>query len=220
MENKQIIINFYNCSSCVRSFNINNKISKIIDILKINNSYLTFNGKILNNDKTLKYYNIDNNDILFENKRIKGGIFSTIVKALISTGEFVKLILTHLDDFIMLFVKVVEIIPLIFNPKKFIDDVIFAITYGIKSVVGGMISSMDSGTKSNNEDEGPNSGPKICMPPSIFNLIALVLCPPLAIMLNSNEVFEGIFRSIICAILTVWCYYFPGLIFAAIHILC
>ena len=130
------------------------------------------------------------------------------------------MIISVTGQILALFPKVIESILLLFNPKKFIDDVIFAITYGIKSVVGGMMSSMDSGTKSNNEDEGPNSGPKICMPPSIFNLIALVLCPPLAIMLNSNEVFEGIFRSIICAILTVWCYYFPGLIFAAIHILC
>ena len=116
--------------------------------------------------------------------------------------------------------KTIDVVLLLFNPKKFIDDLIFAITYGIKSVVGGMMSSMDSGTKSNNEEKDPYSGPKVCMSPSIFNLIALVLCPPLSIMLNSEDVAKGIFKSIICAILTVWCYYFPGLIYAALHILC
>ena len=62
------------------------------------------------------------------------------------------LILTYLDDFIMIFVKLVEIIPLIFNPKRFIDDVIFGVSYAIKLVVGGMMDSMDSGTASNKEE--------------------------------------------------------------------
>ena len=210
MENKQIIINYYNGSSLLKTFNIKRQISNIIDILDINNSYLTFNGKILKNDKTLKDYKIDNNDILFENKRIKGGIFSSIVNALISMVKFVELILKHIDDFIMLFVKIIEIIPLIFNPKKFIDDVIFAITYSIKSVVGGMMDSMESGIKSNEEDEEePNSGPKVCIPPSIFNLIVLVLCPPLALILNTGGI-HGVFLAIICGILTCLLYTSPS----------
>ena len=215
---KQIIINFYNGSSILRKVDINTKITRFIEANNIKNSYLLFNGKILNPTKYFSDYNIENNDILFVNKRLKGGIFSTIIKALVKIVEFFILILTYLDDFIMIFVKLVEIIPLIFNPKKFMDDVIFGISYGIKLVIGGMMDSMDSGTASNKE-ENPDDVPKVCMPPSLLNLILLLICPPLALMINVGGL-KGIFLTVICAILTVWCYYFPGFIFAAIHILC
>ena len=115
--------------------------------------------------------------------------------------------------------KTIEVVLLLFNPKKFIDDIIFASTYGIKLVVGGMIDSMDTGTKSNKEEE-PDDVPKVCVPPSLFNLFVLIICPPLALMMNLNNGIQGLFLVVVCAILTVWCYYFPGLIFAALHILC
>ena len=114
--------------------------------------------------------------------------------------------------------KAIEVVILLFNPKKFIDDLIFGISYGIKLVIGGMMDSMDSGTASNKE-ENPDDVPKVCMPPSLFNLIILLICPPLALMINVGGI-KGIFLTVICALLTVWCYYFPGLIFAALHILC
>jgi hypothetical protein len=115
--------------------------------------------------------------------------------------------------------KAIEVVMLLFNPKKFIDDIIFSITYGIKLVVGGMMDSMDSGTKSNKEED-PDNVPKVCLPPTLFNLIILIICPPLALLINYGRGLHGIFLVVICAILTVWCYYFPGLIFAALHILC
>ena len=218
MDEKQILINLYNGSSILRKVNINTKIKNFIEDNNIKNSYLSFNGKILNSKKNFLDYKIDNNDILFVNKRLKGGIFSTIIKALVKIVEFFILILKYLDDFIMIFIKLLEIIPLIFNPKKFIDDLIFGISYSIKLVVGGMMDSIDSGTVSNKE-ENPDDVPKVCMSPSLFNLIILLICPPLALMIHVGGV-KGIFLTVICAILTVWCYYFPGFIFAAIHILC
>jgi hypothetical protein len=42
----------------------------------------------------------------------------------------------------------------------------------------------------------------------------------LALLINFGAGLHGIFLVVICTILTVWCYYFPGLIFAALHILC
>ena len=216
---KQIIINFNNGSVCIRSFDNNIKISQISDKLMIKNSYLTYNGKILNEDKTLSDYKIDNNDILFENKRINGGIFSIIVQALGSILKFVELLMDSVDNFVMLFVKIFEIIPLLFQPKKFIDDIIFSVTYSIKKIVNGVIDSIDIGTSSNKEEE-PDKIPKVCMPPSLFKLIILIICPPLALMINNGGGIAGFFLVVVCAILTVWCYYFPGLIFAALHILC
>ena len=116
--------------------------------------------------------------------------------------------------------KAIEVVLLLFNPKKFIDDILFGVTYGIKSVVGGMISSVESGSSSNPDEENPDSVPKVCVPPSLFNLLILVICPPLALMIHNGGSFQGIFLVVVDAILTVSCYYFPGLIFAALHILC
>ena len=114
--------------------------------------------------------------------------------------------------------KAIEVVLLLFKPKKFIDDIIFSISYGIKLVVGGMMDSMDSGTESNSK-EYPDNVPKVCLPPSLFNLIILIICPPLALLINYGGI-KGIFLTFVCALLTIWCYYFPGLIFAALHILC
>ena len=83
-----------------------------------------------------------------------------------------------------------------------------------------MISSVDSGSTKNPDEEDPDNIPKLCLPPSIFNLFILLICPPLALMIHSGGSFQGIFLVVVDAILTVWCYYFPGLIFAALHILC
>ena len=224
-DNTEKFINKFKCkknnsSVIFKTFNKNTKIKDILSSLEIEDSYLLFCGKILNEDETLDDYGIQNYDLIFENKRIKGGIFSTIVRALVKVVEFFILILTYLDDFIMIFVKLVELIPLIFNPKKFIDDILFGVTYAIKLVVGGMMDSMGSGTESNKGDEVPDNVPKVCLPPTLFNLFLLIICPPLALMIHLGSGLQGIFLVVVCAILTVWCYYFPGLIYAALHILC
>jgi len=116
--------------------------------------------------------------------------------------------------------KAIELVLLLFNPKKFIDDILFGVTYAIKLVIGGMMDSIDSGTQSNKGEEDPDNVPKVCLPPTLFNLFLLIICPPLALMIHLGSGLQGIFLVIVCAILTVWCYYFPGLIFAALHILC
>ena len=116
--------------------------------------------------------------------------------------------------------KAIEVVLLLFNPKKFIDDIIFSVTYAIKLVIGGMMDSIDSGTQSNKGDEEPDNVPKVCLPPSLFNMFLLIICPPLALMIHLGSGLQGLFLVIVCAISTVWCYYFPGLIFAALHILC
>ena len=116
--------------------------------------------------------------------------------------------------------KAIEVLLLVFTPKKLIDDVLFASTFTIKKVVGGMISSVDSGTSKNPEEDDPEDIPKVCVSPSLFNLFILLICPPLALFINLSFNFQGFFLVVVCAILTVWCYYFPGLIFAALHIFC
>ena len=197
--------------------------------LKRNSFFVIHNGRLLKN-----FGNINSNDVLEVVKKKKGGIlffvgqiFSIVaviailvilMKPLIDIVKMVVMIISIIGQLLGLFPQIIETILLVFNPKKFMDDLLFGISYAIKLIVGGMMDSMDSGSASNKE-ENPDDVPKICIPPSIFNLIFLVICPPLALMINVGGI-KGISLTVICALLTVWCYYFPGLIFAAIHILC
>jgi len=52
----------------------------------------------------------------------------------------------------------------------------------------------------------------------LMNLIILVVCPPLA--LYKDRGITGLFLVIVCALLTYYLYYFPGFLFAALHIMC
>ena len=199
--------------------------------LKKNTYFILNKGKLVNNINK-----IDNNDILEIIKRKKGGVLFflgqiasvaaiitvlvILMKPLIDIIKIMVMIIKIIGQILALFPQIVETILLVFNPKKFIDDILFGVTYAIKLVIGGMMDSMDSATQSNKGDEEPDNVPKVCLPPSLFNLFLLIICPPLALMIHLGSGLSGIFLVIVCAILTVWCYYFPGLIFAALHILC
>ena len=87
-------------------------------------------------------------------------------------------------------------------------------------MISGVMSSISSGTVKNAEKQDPESIPKTCMAPSTFNLFLMVLCPPLALVLHNGLALTNFFNVLLCGILTVKLYYFPGLIFAAMHILC
>ena len=58
----------------------------------------------------------------------------------------------------------------------------------------------------------------VCVSPSLFRLIILVLCPPLAIFLHKG--LAGILSVILCSLMTYFLYYFPGFIYAALIVFC
>lgn len=224
-----------------KKINLSNIEIQNIDILKEiiekkyglkNDTYFILNkGKLVNNINK-----ISNNDILEIIKKKKGGelfflgqiasvsgiiaVLIVLMKPLIDIIKIMVMIIKIIGQILALFPQIIETILLVFNPKKFIDDILFGVTYAIKLVIGGMMDSIDSGTQSNKGEEEPDNVPKVCLPPTLFNLFLLIICPPLALMIHLGSGLQGIFLVIVCAILTVWCYYFPGLIFAALHILC
>ena len=126
--------------------------------LKKDSYYLIHNGKLFSNLSKL-----EDNDILEIILKTKGGelfflgqiasitaviaILLILMKPLIDIIKIVVMIIKIIGQILALFPQIIETILLIFNPKKFIDDIIFSISYGIKLVAGGMLDSMDSGTK-------------------------------------------------------------------------
>ena len=222
-------------------FNLSNiDLKNIEDLKEIISKKININKKdfylICNNKLLVSIDRLHDGDKITVIKRIKGGVLYfagqlaavaaiiivliILMKPLIDIIKIMIMIISVIGQILALFPQIVETILLVFDPKRLIDDIIFASTYTIKSVVGGMVSSIDSGSSKNPEEKDPEDVPKVCVPPSLFNLFILLLCPPLALFINLRFSFQGIFLVVVCAILTVWCYYFPGLIFAALHIFC
>tara|TARA_B110001450_G_C17593696_1_gene469951 strand:- start:57 stop:545 length:489 start_codon:yes stop_codon:yes gene_type:complete len=140
-----------------------------------------------------------------------------ISKSFVKMYEFTLLILD-------IFGKTVEAAFSIFNPDKLINDVLYGVTHGITRMFGAMVDKIDigGGDVDKEKDGGPfgvtEKKQATCVPPNLMNLMILVLCPPLALFLNKG--IGGWFITIVCALMTYFMYYFPGFIFAALHILC
>ena len=222
-------------------FNLNNiDLGNIGDLKEIISKKINIDKKefylICNNKLLVSVDKLQDGDNITVMRKIKGGVLYfagqiaavvaiivvliILMKPLLDIIKIMIMIISVIGQILALFPAVVETIILVFNPKRLIDDVIFASTFTIKKVVGGMISSVDSGTSKNPEEDDPEDIPKVCVSPSLFNLFILLICPPLALFINLSFNFQGFFLVVVCAILTVWCYYFPGLIFAALHIFC
>ena len=156
--------------------------------------------------------------------QIEGFAIGLMFVPMIFPIVMIAFVISKMSDIIMPLLKLIplaiEVALTIFNPKKFINDLIFGVTFGLQMVFSGIFSSVNSGTSIKNAaaKEAQGKIPKVCVPPTMMNLIFLVVCPPLALFLDRG--LQGLFHVIVCTILTVKLYYFPGFIFAALHILC
>ena len=230
-----------------------NLISSYINLIKKDDEnylfeetyYITWISKIINktNWKSLRQ-SISNNDTLFVNNRLKGGLIPLPVGIILTIGliflllnpiitpilDIVKAIIAFaklIYDIIMLMFKMFEIIPLIFDPPKLIDDVIFAVSYSINTIISKLGTSGNT-TKTDDPSKKHNSGPfgvsrrernPICIKPTLAVLIMLILCPPLGIFYKLGFG-RGFIPAIVCGVLCVKLYYFPGLLFASLMVMC
>ena len=108
-------------------------------------------------------------------------------------------------------------ISVFLNPVKLANDIITGITLGFtflfESIIGEFTPGKYLGASSgDNAQEKLNNIKKKCYSTNFINIIILVLCPPLAIFMNGG--FGRFLEILICTFLTVYTYYFPGLIFA------
>ena len=180
--------------------------------------------KIKSNTKLLKYNlsltenNIKNNDILFIYTPIKGGFIDLLIKLLTGMFDLLKNIGMLVEELISMFINIMELIPNIFSPDKLINDVLYGTMNGITSMFEGILKQFDT------NEEAPKKGiyndkkNQVCVAPTLLNLIILVVCPPLA--LYKDRGLSGLFLVIVCGLLTYYLYYFPGFLFAALHIMC
>lgn len=210
----------------IKKFKLNNTIKDLSLIIKLNTTKILTNNiisRLPNENKPIDL------DLLIKQR---GGIgivmFGIIVMPVIIIGIAFSRGGDILSDFIDLLISTFEIIPLIFDPPKLIDDVLFAITSSIKIIFSKFASdvkNLGSSPEDDTQESGPfgvsnsNRNAFTCMDPTWSTLLLLIVCPPLAIIYKLGFA-AGFISSIICGVLCVRLFYFPGLLFAILHVLC
>ena len=155
-----------------------------------------------------------------------GGIFAPIVSPIISIAKGFVSIGELIGKIIKLIPKILELIKAILSPTKLLNDVIYGTITGITSMITAIFENIsnifgDSIPKTDGNDGifGIEDKKKqVCIKPTIINLVILILCPPLALFINKG--WKSFFMIIVCGLMTYYMYYFPGFLFAALHILC
>ena len=193
------------------------------------NLLLTCNNKILN-EKTICSCKSDNLDVIAINKNIGGvavAMFGILVWPIYIISKNFLRIGELIGKMFEMLAKLIEVFFLIFKPDVLIDDILFAVTYSINEMMKGMSDAVSNGF-SEPEDEDAEKGPfamtesdeaKTCMSPTYSTIFLLILCPPLAIIYKIGF-WKGFVSAIICGVLCVKLFYFPGLLFAILHVLC
>jgi len=196
------------------------------DKFNITDFYFINSGKIV-----LNTTNLSENDILSVNLRINGGfkkilekVLRPIIKPFKDIGIAVISILELVLELIMLIPKILELIINIFSPDKLINDIIYGITQGIQMMFSSFFGSLSPRPNETKADKksglfgSDDQNKVVCIKPTIFNLIILIVCPPFALLLKDG--LKAWYLIIICALMTYYLYYIPGFIFAALHVLC
>ena len=164
------------------------------------------------------------------NRKLKGGfgiaMFAALIFPMIFIGKGFFRLGEVIETFFGLLFDFLRMIPLIFDPPRLIDDILFGISYGINTMFSKAAESATSGTQ-NPEDENKPEGPfgvtnkkqAKCIDPTLSTILLLIICPPLAIFMKLGFL-KGFVSAIICGVLCVKLFYFPGLLFAVLHVLC
>jgi uncharacterized membrane protein YqaE (UPF0057 family) len=159
-----------------------------------------------------------------------------IVDAILKLVELVVLIVTMIPDLLQSALGIL-------NPVNIINEIIDGITLSIKLVVrsvGDLFKTKKTHNVCNDGGEGllgfrrirgadgnilpakermnAEKQGKKCVSPTLFRLFMTVICPPFALLLHSGP--RAWFHIIIASLLTVYCFYFPGLIYVVMHTMC
>ena len=110
-------------------------------------------------------------------------------------------------------------ITLFLNPTKLLNDIITGVIVGITLVIEAIFGYMNpakyGATAKNGKKLDLESIKKDCYSTSFMNLILLIVCPPFAVF---QALGFKIHEIAICTLLTVYAYYFPGLLYAILII--
>jgi uncharacterized membrane protein YqaE (UPF0057 family) len=110
-------------------------------------------------------------------------------------------------------------ITLFLNPTKLLNDIITGVIVGITLVIEAIFGYMSpakyGATAKNGKKLSLDTIKQNCYSTSYMNIILLIICPPFAVF---QALGVKIHEIAICTLLTVYTYYFPGLLYAILII--
>lgn len=153
-----------------------------------------------------------------------------IIDAMVLLVKAIIIVVTAIPELLMAALNIL-------NPINIVNDSITGVFMSIKIIIVNLFGAVkpkkkpynkckDTGgglfgyrRKRNSEGKitGGDCGKKGCFRPLLIKYLVVVLCPPLALFLHLGA--SGWFHIIICSVLTVFAYYFPGLIYALLHVM-
>ena len=151
---------------------------------------------------------------------------NAIFKPIVDIGIAIVKLAMFIIELIKMLPKLLSLFMIFTDPGKVIKDIFFGLFTGVYMVLEATLDmvfgdmrrafggEVDQGGNEGTMGDGANAK---CIPPSMVKLLLLVLCPPLALMLEVG--LGGLLYVIICCLLTYF-FYFPGLIYASLYILC
>ena len=141
------------------------------------------------------------------------------IAPLFMIAGFFALMADFLAPIFSILIKLFELVPLFFDPVGLANEIITGVTMGVsflfEAIIGEFTPGKYIGTPSSDTaQEQLDNIKKKCYSTSFMNILFLIFCPPLAIFLNGGM--GRIIEVLLCTFLTVYTYYFPGLIYAII----
>ena len=155
-----------------------------------------------------------------------------IIDAMVLLIKAIIIVLTAIPQLLMAALQIL-------NPINIVNDSITGIFMSIKIIIVNIFGFLmpkngkynkckDTGEgvfgyrRKRNEEgklvKGEKCGrDRVCKRNYILKYIVTVLCPPLGLFLHMGA--SGWFHVIICTVLTVYAYYFPGLIYTLLHVM-
>ena len=156
------------------------------------------------------------------------GFINLVLSPIESIFEPIISIMKAVIQIIALLVELIKAVPKMFSlfmiftdPGKVIKDTAYGVITGIKMIFEAIFdSTLGSFHKVLKPyfigDGEENKDKQECISPTYMEILLLILCPPLAIFVRKG--IKAFFIILIACGLT-YLYYFPGLIYATLHII-
>lgn len=160
------------------------------------------------------------------------GPITGIIDAMIMLVKVIIIVLTAIPQLLMAALQIL-------NPINLVNDSITGIFMSIKIIIVNLFGFLTPKRGKYNKCKDTGEGifgfrrtrnekgklvknqscgkDKVCKKNKLPKYIISVVCPPLALFLHMGA--GGWFHVIICTVLTVYAYYFPGLIYALLHVM-
>ena len=147
--------------------------------------------------------------------------YNEAVHQLKSLVEFSEKLIEVLVKLIAAIPKLLSLFTIFTDPGKVIKDTAYGVVTGIKmlfeAIFDSTIGSFHKVLKPYFIGDGEeNKDKQECISPTYMEILLLILCPPLAIFVRKG--IKSFFIILIACGLT-YLYYFPGLIYATLHII-